>query len=143
MGNLFIKRPRSIDSIILDELNRPLVPDVQHNIYSRLNELEQTQEELTRTIKSIEDVIKGINENIAHRNITSGNEMYQVNEKIHNICDDMRKLLKNDQIIKAQIDDLTQTTQIHGLYESRASTSGVYSTQPVLDSQMLKSETLL
>jgi seryl-tRNA synthetase len=143
MGNLFSKKPRSIDSIILDELNRPLIPDVQHNIYSRLNELEQKQEEMMKSLESIQDDIKGINENIAHRNVTTGNEMYQVNEKIHNICDDMRKLLKNDQILKSQMDDLTQINQVHGLYTSRASTTGVYSTQQLDDNRILESETLL
>jgi hypothetical protein len=143
MGNLFAKKPRSIDSIILDELNRPLIPDVQHNIYSRLNQHERKQDEMMKSIESIQDDIKCIKENIAHGNVTRGNEMYQVNEKIHHICDDMRKLLKNDQILKSQIDDLTQANQVHGLYASRASVSGVYSTQQPVNSKIFNSDTPL
>ena len=100
MGNFFTKKERSIDSVVLDELNRPLIPDVQHNIFNRLNILEKAQDDLVTKVSNIEDTLKMLNENIAHRNVTTNTDIYKANESIHNICTDMGKLVKNDQILK-------------------------------------------
>jgi hypothetical protein len=127
MGNFFTKKERSIDSVVLDELNRPLIPDVQHNIFNRLNILEKAQDDLVTKVSNIEDTLKMLNENIAHRNVTTNTDIYKANESIHNICTDMGKLVKNDQILKKQLDDLKdkmfdieKKSTIQGLYTSES-----------------------
>lgn len=133
MGNFFTKKETSIDSVILDELNRPLIPDVQHNIFNRLNMLEKNQDDILTRIADIEDTFNMLKENIAHRNVTTNTDIYKVNESIHNICTDMGQLAKNDQIlknkldetkkqldnIKKQITDVEKKSTIQGLYTSQ------------------------
>lgn len=127
MGNFFAKKQRSFDSVVLEELNRPLIPDVQHDIFVRLNALEKSQDEINIRLEDIKDSLKALNENIAHRNITSSNDLYKANESIHSICLDMGKLVKNDQILKKQLDgikvrmdDIEKKNTIQGLYTSES-----------------------
>lgn len=127
MGNLFVKRQRSFNSIALEELNRPLIPDVQHDIYSRLNILEKTQQDLVLKVDNIQDSLKIINDNTAHRNVTINTDLYKINESIHNICTDMGKLVKNDKILKSQLDivkdkinDIEKKKTIQALYTSES-----------------------
>jgi regulator of replication initiation timing len=125
MGNIFAKKERTIDSVILDELNRPLIPDIQHIIFDRLNSLEKNYDTVMFEIEGIKDSLKVLNENIAHRNVTFNTDVYKANESINNVCSDMTKLVKNDQILmkkldklKDQIDDIDKKSTIQGLYTS-------------------------
>jgi hypothetical protein len=125
MGNIFVKKERTVDSVILDELNRPLIPDIQHLIFKRLNSLENNNDNVLLQIDGIKDSLKVLNDNIAHRNVTFNTDIYKANESINNVCSDMAKLVKNDQILmkkldklKTQIDDIDKKSTIQGLYTS-------------------------
>lgn len=127
MGNFFTKKNSNFDSVILDELNRPLVPDVQHTIFTRLTALEKIQSEHIRRLEGIDDTLKALNENIGQRNIIFNNDIYKTKESLHNICMDMDKLVKNDQILKRdidkfkqQIDEIDKKSTIQGLYASES-----------------------
>lgn len=130
MGNLFTftKKNRDYDSVILDELNRPLIPNIQLEIFTRLNKLEQDSSDLKTTQTEIYDRLNIVNDTVSHKNVTIGNDIYKINEALHkvdvairDILADLERLVKNDQILKKEIDIINKQTTIHGLYTSETS----------------------
>lgn len=128
MGNLFVKKARSYDSIVLDELNRPLIPDVQHNIFSRLTALEKEVSDIKDQQSETSERMEILNKTISHKNVSTGNDIYKINEALHqvdlairDILADLDRLVKNDSILKKEIEDMNSRTTIQGLYTSETS----------------------
>lgn len=128
MGNLIntptSKKQRTFDSIVSEELQKPLMPDVQHYIHNRLNQQEKSIEHLQDNIRDIKtqlqdilDSLKVINTNITQHKIRVNKDVYKLIESTGTICEDLDKLVKNDRILKREIDQIR--TKIHDLEKGR------------------------
>ena len=131
MGNLFGKKNRDFNSVVLDELNRPLIPDVQKEIFDRLMSLESDMKEKKLKQNEIDDRLNAVNDTVSHKNITTGNDIYKINEALHkvditirDILKDLKRLVDNDQFLKEQIDNMNKQNTMHGLYTSETSFRG-------------------
>lgn len=129
MGNLFTSRKnRDFDSVVLDELNRPLIPSFQKEVLDRLMALEQDMKQLKQDQSNIDSRLDLINDNISHKNVTTGNDIYKINETLHkvdnaiqDIFQDLSKLVNNDKILMHKIENMNQHTTLEGLYTSETS----------------------
>lgn len=108
MGNLCSlfsndKHPRSRESVILTELERPLMPDSQHVLHCRINEIESDIEKIQYEIKDLKDCFKTMTQNITQVKVIHVNDVCKINTTINTICRDMEKLLNNDKHLKNDI----------------------------------------
>jgi hypothetical protein len=134
MGGFFSKskKHRSFDSLILDELNKPLIPEVHYDIFNRLNTLEKDITDMKDTLMSIENSITICNENTVQHKVKTNNDLYQTNGMVNNanenirvICSDMERLVNNDKHLMVRIDSLQKECQeyklkntVEGMYRS-------------------------
>ena len=85
MGNLITRRNRDLDSVVLDELNRALIPDIQRELFERLVNLESEMKSIRTKQIEIDERLVVVNNNVLHKNVTTGNDIYKINEALKSL----------------------------------------------------------
>lgn len=143
MGNLFSSsksKPKTFDSIVLNELNRPLVPDIQHRIFQRLNETDEIIQCLGDKNKEQDDQLQTNTVNLKQFKIQTNQDIQKFREQIKAISIDINTLVNNDKVLHKKIANMEkELTQLRRLKE-KPSISGLYQDVEVSQNHQLSSK---
>lgn len=130
MGNLFVKKKTTVDDIILNKLNQPLIPDIQRQIFERLIQLENEVDELKQQENTNKQTLDALLHTLSQHKVRTNDYFYKLSECINMLKRDGKTLLNNDIVLNNKLDQLKKINNVEGLYTQSVFDSTLDSVAP-------------